>query len=220
VSAFVLAIALAFPVIEQYRILSFQPDADRNASALAVGGLRETIQDVDGSAQLALAKLDKRARQVENVAVILRDTPSVIPHTNGNTIPRALAIAVVPRVLWRDKPILDDATRFSQLYLKHGPTTRTGTGPSHFGDLYRNFGLIGVVLGMGLLGAVFAGLGRLAQRGSLRTLLIVAFGLSVLIRYEDSLNETIVAFPHILAPVLLAMLLVPGARSARSHTPG
>jgi hypothetical protein len=223
VFVFVVAILLTFPVVEQYRILSGEPGAAKDAGALVVGGVGATVQDIDRSTALSVEKLTKRMRQIENVAVVLRDTPRPFPHTNGRALPEAVVIALVPRVLWPDKPILDAATTFPQLYLGQAADSRSGTGPSHFGDLYRNFGLVGVLLGMGVLGAVFAALGRLADRGGLRTLLILAFTLTVLTRIEDSLAEGIVAFSRTMPPVVLCALLLPrllpGRESEGKPTP-
>lgn len=210
----VIAMALAFPIVEQYRALSSQPDVETGAVGLVIGGVDATIQDPHGSAGLALDKLNRRTRQIENVAAILRDTPSVFPHTRGNELPKALAMAFVPRLLWPDKPALDSATMFARLYLKQATSTRSGTGPSHFGDLYRSFALPGVILGMGLFGAAFGALGRMTERGGIRALLIIAFILTVVTRVEDSLAEVIVSFVHIMAPVFLAAILLPRSRSA------
>jgi hypothetical protein len=207
--ACIIGILLTFPIIERYRELSFRPDASPNEETLVIGGVRETMRDIDGSVKLALDKLNSRLRQIENVAAVLRDTPSVYPYTNGSALPEGIAIAFIPRIVWPDKPVLDTATTFPQLYLKQAITSRSGTGPSHFGDLYRNFGLLGVILGMGLFGTLFAGLGRLTERGGLRTLFIVAFTLTVLTRVEDALVETLVAFTHVMAPVFVAALFLP-----------
>jgi len=216
VIAFIVIVLITFPIVEQFRVLSSLPGAEREAGALVLGGVGETVQDIDQSAALTFDKLNRRTRQIENVAVVVRDTPAVFPHTGGSALPEAVALALIPRVVWPDKPVLDAATTFPQLYLKQVTGSRSGTGPSHFGDLYRNFGLLGVLLGMGIFGAVFAALGRLTLHGGLRTLLVVAFTLTVLTRHQDSLAEGTVAFAHIMAPVFAAALLLP--RSRRGQT--
>jgi hypothetical protein len=213
---FVIATALAVPVVDHVRSLSSEPGGTRNAAQLVVLGVRNTVENPYSSATAAVDVVNRRARQIENVAVVLRDTPSVFPHTNGQSIPEAIAIASVPRILWPNKPVFDTGRAFPQLYLKQAPTSRSATGPSHFGDLYRNFGLAGVILGMGVLGSVFAVLGRLTGRGGVRVLFIIAFTLTVLTRDEDSLAEGIVAFTHIMAPVFLAAFLLPRSHFTRS----
>jgi hypothetical protein len=213
---FVAALALTFPVVEQVRIASLQPNASRGAAVLVLTGVRETVRHPGASTGSALDTLNRRTRQIENVAAVLRDTPSVFPYTKGGGLPKAFAIALVPRVLWPNKPVFDVGRTFPQLYLKQSTTSRSTTGPSHFGDLYRNFGLSGLVFGMALLGAVFAVLGRLTERGGVRTLLIIAFAFTALVRPEDSLAEGVVAFTHLMAPVIVGALLLPRYRSAGS----
>jgi hypothetical protein len=218
VLAFAIAIALAVPIVEQVRDLSSRPATERNAAKLVLSGVHETARDTGGSAASALDTLGKRTRQIENVAAVMRDTPSVFAHTRGSALPEAVAIALVPRVLWPEKPVLDAGRSFPQLYLKQPASSRSNTGPSHFGDLYRNFGLLGVILGMGAFGAAFAALGRLAERGGLRTLLIITFTLTVLTLAEDSLAVGIVTFARVMPPVFVAALLIPGYRSALPRT--
>jgi hypothetical protein len=186
-----------------------------NAVELAFKGVSRTMFHPRESAALAFDTLGRRTRQIENLAVIVRDTPSVWPYTHGEELPRALAVAVVPRVLWPGKPQMDSATTYSRLYLKQPASIRSRTGPSHFGDLYRNFGLFGIILGMALFGAVFARLGRSTERAGIRALFIIAFILTVLTRVEDPLGNTIIVFVHVMVPILLVGLLLP-----RSHSKG
>lgn len=68
-----------------------------------------------------------------------------------NNIIKNLIYGFVPRAIWPDKPIVSDfGLWFSRIYL--GSPYRTWNGPSIFGDLYRNFGFLGIPLGMFLLG--------------------------------------------------------------------
>lgn len=220
--ASVVMLLLAAPVVQRFRDLSEHNLYGQGPIGLLASSVEATAQDASASFPDAIETLGGRVRQIENVAVVVRDTPSVLPYTNGVEIPDAVAAAVVPRVVWPDKPIRAAHREFPQLYLRQPVTTRSSTGPSHFGDLYRNSGFAGVAIGMGLLSAIFARLGRTAQRGGLRTVLIVAFIVSVLTRVESSVGETIVAFARVMPPVLLAALLLPrvsssGARNAAAR---
>jgi len=68
-----------------------------------------------------------------------------------NNIMKNLIYGFVPRAIWPDKPIVSDfGLWFSRIYL--GTPYRTWNSPSIFGDLYRNFGFLGIPLGMFLLG--------------------------------------------------------------------
>lgn len=71
-------------------------------------------------------------------------------------------VAVIPRVLWPDKPII---TRFGQelyaSYYNHPPTS--ALAPTYSAEAYWNYGLIGVVMVSILLGLEFGWLTRRAQ---------------------------------------------------------
>ncbi len=57
--------------------------------------------------------------------------------------------AFIPRFIWTDKPLISDARAYSALYFDYGDNSFAITP---MGDLLRNFGPIGVPLGMALLG--------------------------------------------------------------------
>jgi len=57
--------------------------------------------------------------------------------------------ALIPRFLWKDKPIIADGFSYNELYFDHGGF---GLSLTAMGDLLRNFGPIGVPLGMIVLG--------------------------------------------------------------------
>jgi hypothetical protein len=57
--------------------------------------------------------------------------------------------AFIPRILWKDKPIIADGYSYNELYFDHGGF---GLSITAMGDLLRNFGPIGVPIGMIVLG--------------------------------------------------------------------
>jgi hypothetical protein len=57
--------------------------------------------------------------------------------------------AFIPRIIWKDKPIVADNYSYNELYFDHGGF---GLSLTAMGDLLRNFGPVGVPLGMILLG--------------------------------------------------------------------
>ena len=59
--------------------------------------------------------------------------------------------AFIPRVVWPDKPIISDARAYSALYFDYGDNSFAITP---IGDLLRNFGPVGVPIGMAILGFV------------------------------------------------------------------
>jgi hypothetical protein len=59
--------------------------------------------------------------------------------------------AFIPRFLWPDKPIVSDSRAYSALYFDYGDNSFAITP---MGDLLRNFGPLGVPIGMALLGFI------------------------------------------------------------------
>lgn len=57
----------------------------------------------------------------------------------------------IPRLLWRDKPISVDPANYGELYFNYSENSFTMTP---IGDLLRNFGPIGVPIGMFILGLI------------------------------------------------------------------
>ena len=70
-------------------------------------------------------------------------------HGIADNIWRETWTALVPRALWPGKPIVSDARTYSLVYFGAGNTSYALTPMA---DLLRNFGPLGVVLGMALLG--------------------------------------------------------------------
>jgi hypothetical protein len=66
--------------------------------------------------------------------------------------------AFVPRLVWPDKPVLDQGVRFGQILLIGGfagASSVTSIGMYHLADLFVSFGAIGVLIGMMVLGCLY-----------------------------------------------------------------
>jgi len=103
-----------------------------------------------------------------------------------------LTWAVIPRVLWRDKPFVSRGEWFTSeigFSMNEGAST-TSTGMTSPGELYWNFGWAGVVIGMSFLGYLISRLlWRLAlpdPRVSLIVMLPYAHVLGNFMLYQDS----------------------------------
>jgi hypothetical protein len=68
----------------------------------------------------------------------------------SNNIVNDLLSSLIPRAIWNSKPNVADAREMSYLYFN---ATDTSYAFSFIGDLYRNGGMIAVIVGMGFLGA-------------------------------------------------------------------
>jgi len=99
---------------------------------------------------------DALAQRVENlssVAVVVANYEALAPYEASygleNNILNDLYTSFIPRFVWNDKPPTSDARAYSDLYFNFGENS---FAISPFGDLLRNFGPIGVPLGMLVLG--------------------------------------------------------------------
>ncbi len=71
-----------------------------------------------------------------------------------------VAIGLVPRIFWPNKPFISQGAKFSALlHIGGGRTEQTATsatGMTAIGELYWSYGPVGIIIGMALMGAFFA----------------------------------------------------------------
>ena len=115
----------------------------------------ETISENDNSQMLesGFASLVERIDAVSSLAVVVSNYEKLAPYEEGygldNNIYKDTVTFFIPRVIWQDKPVASEPRKYGDLYFNYGENSFTITP---MGDLLRNFGLIGVPLGMLLLG--------------------------------------------------------------------
>lgn len=112
-------------------------------------------------------------------------------YSNGREL-AYLAWAVIPRLIWKDKPLVSRGEWFTSEtgFSMNEETATTSTGMTSPGELYWNFGWIGVAMGMAFLGYLLSRLlWRLAlpdPRASLVAMLPYAHVLGNFMLYQDS----------------------------------
>jgi hypothetical protein len=157
--------------------------------------------------------ISTRFRLIDHVALIASNTPSQYPYAGGAKYSALPAIIVVPRALWPGKPVLADAGEFSHTYWGLAEDVATSTPLTQPGDLYRNFGLGGVAIGMFLWGLAIGAWQRAYHRWrSPRIEMIYIYSLVSFITYVES------DLPNLLATAakglpfafVVAWLLLPG----------
>lgn len=103
----------------------------------------------------SLYSLSERLEAVSSLAVVVSNYEQLKPYEESygidNNIYKDTVTFIVPRVIWKDKPVASEPRRYSELYFNYGENSFTITP---MGDLLRNFGVIGVPLGMLLLGFI------------------------------------------------------------------
>ncbi|CAN5706063.1 hypothetical protein BH24ACI3_BH24ACI3_06100 [soil metagenome] len=105
---------------------------------------------VFGDSAQALAYL---IENLSSVAIVVSNYEKLAPYEASygleNNITNDLYTTFIPRFVWADKPQTSDARAYSDLYFNF---SENSFAISPFADLLRNFGPIGVPLGMALLG--------------------------------------------------------------------
>lgn len=105
------------------------------------------------SIEFGLNTLAERLDVVSSLAVVVSNYEQLAPYEEGydldDNIRKDLATTFIPRLIWKDKPVASDARRYGALYFDYGENSFAMTP---MGDLLRNFGVGGVVIGMLILG--------------------------------------------------------------------
>lgn len=118
--------------------------------------------------------------EVENFVALERLVPDSLPRLSGRSF-RDVPAAFVPRQLWADKPLPIDFELARRVY---GAGSRAGTPFTLAGELFWNFGMAGVLVGMAAFGAA-AGLAwrALTRRTTSAAAIVTAivFGYSYLV---------------------------------------
>ena len=119
----------------------------------------EKISDQDSTKILGdgIAAITERIEAVSSLGVIVSNYEKLEPYEESyglkDNIWNDSIVSFIPRPLWKDKPVGSDPRKFADLYFNFGENSFTVTP---MGDLLRNFGPIGVPIGMFILGFVLS----------------------------------------------------------------
>lgn len=126
-----------------------------------VGQIAETLDYLSRTDSTIILSQSVRtfAERVENLSslgVVVANYEELEPYEESyglkNNIRNDLLTSLIPRFLWSDKPMTSDPRAYSDLYFNYGENSFAITP---FGDLLRNFGVIGIPLGMMIIGIYF-----------------------------------------------------------------
>lgn len=96
-----------------------------------------------------------RLNQMGLFLAVLSKTPSSVPYWNGDTI-LDIFPSLIPRVLWPGKPIKRLGNEFGHRYgLLHHRDNSTSLNLPWTVELYANFGALGILTGMFVIGIAF-----------------------------------------------------------------
>jgi hypothetical protein len=216
---------ILYPVSEFYRTViqtdnlrgigSFVANPDRALRALSSFG--ENV-DLGTYISAGLEATGKRLDALGVLTVIVRDTPDVVPYQNGWTI-GYIALSFVPRIFWPDKPGTTIGEWVSQTY-GSAYDLYTDVGATWMGELYFNWGYIGVAVGMFVIGFLCR---MLQERLFIWNASIPAMLGAVVVVYQvtNSVQSSLIGPVNgtilNLVPILIAHFLV-GVFSGFQHT--
>jgi hypothetical protein len=159
-----LFVVLAFPVFQAYRL---QVRGEHGVSSL------QTLQNLVSTLQSAVQAHEKadagfggsayqtqsfweRASLKQSVDLIVQRTGEEKPYQRGATLTPIVA-AFIPKILWPDKPSI----AVGQVFNKEFQLAEADTyiSPSHVGELYWNFGWLGVIVGSASIGMLLGFVG-------------------------------------------------------------
>ncbi len=153
----VLGIVLVFPVLTAKRVIMTEGLGLTRAQALAHTGEilmraiaeRQSARDSNKYEEKTQTFLE-RATDKGAVEVFAQHSGIDHPYRMGSTFEPVL-YTFIPRVFWSEKPGDNSAVTFNrEFHLSADPDTHMS--PTHIGELYWNFGLPGVVVGMTMIG--------------------------------------------------------------------
>ncbi|HEY8560619.1 MAG TPA: O-antigen polymerase [Pyrinomonadaceae bacterium] len=126
---------------------------DRYASTVLETFEKIADQDLGANLERGIMALAERFENVSQLAVVVSNYETLASYEAGygldNNIWKDSLAFMIPRFIWYDRPVATDPYKYGDLYFNYGENSFTLTP---MGDLLRNFGPIGVPLGMIVLG--------------------------------------------------------------------
>ena len=165
-----------------------------------------------------VASVTQRLDYQGTLAFIVQQTPKVVPYWDGETY-KNVAWKAVPRVLYPDKPVDNVAVSFPRRYRLASESTLRGTTVPMplLVEMYANFGRLGVLVGMFLLGLLFQVLYHLFNRqGVHRWALVTAATLGATLMVNQGANFSLV-YGGLVLPLAIVWFLGVQVRGPRAR---
>jgi hypothetical protein len=142
-----------------------------SVTALVWGGLRSfSINELVNGRFRTMAVQDRATEAVTGslyapyvaYSRVVDEVPELVPFQRGTTLFESLTV-FIPRALWQNKPI-GLGTWITEAFYGMKTARAANTVLTWPGELYLNFGIAGVVFGMGFTGMVCSWIVRLSPR--------------------------------------------------------
>lgn len=157
-SGFVVCLALIVGMIYGTTFRSVKQSTDQVSVEEYAGNIGQTFekisdQDLIVNLEGGFAALAERLDAVSSLGVVVANYEKLAPYEESygldNNIWKDSIAFLIPRLFWADKTIATDPSKYGDLYFNFSENAFTLTP---IGDLLRNFGPIGIPIGMVLLG--------------------------------------------------------------------
>jgi len=158
IGVFILAACLFLGMIYGTLFRSVKGGEERVSPEQYLGAIAQTFdtisdQDLKESVNAGSASIAERLDGLSSLAVVVANYEALAPYEErwgiSNDIYTESITFFIPRIFWPEKPVAIDLSRYGDLYFNYSENAFAITP---MGDLLRNFGPIGVPLGMLLLG--------------------------------------------------------------------
>jgi hypothetical protein len=169
--------------------------------------LSNRVSEADaGTLSLGFELLIKRVSYVEFFGATLHFVPESRPHTNGAMTMAAIKHIFLPRLFFPDKAPLPQDTEVTLAYTGLPITFRPGVSISigYAGELYIDFGILGMMAGMGALGFFYGKASQFIQRYFSSAL--IAYGATITLLAPGFLFET--TLPKVLGGVCTSFIIL------------
>ncbi|MGD9561120.1 MAG: O-antigen polymerase [Pyrinomonadaceae bacterium] len=176
--------------------------------------------DLASNLEFGLTGLAVRLDTLSSVAVVVSNYEELQPYEESygldNNIWKDISTFFIPRIIWSDKPIASEPRKYSDLYFNYNETSFAITP---MGDLLRNYGPIGVPIGMFLFGIVIRFLYRTLIENQPITIwrATMYFMLLMAISYESFYGLLIPYLVKVGLTALVGILIVGLAARALGH---
>ena len=150
------SIFIVFPLY--YTVRSYKASVYSQGERISKTYESATRQRADVFAVEALKTTARRLAIVNSTAVVIRDCGGRVEYQMGNTLWIGVVSMFVPRILWPDKPIVVIGFQFAKTFHVVSFGNYAYISPGQPGELYWNFHVPGVVLGMFFIGFWFRAL--------------------------------------------------------------
>ncbi|HKQ63015.1 MAG TPA: hypothetical protein VJS92_17115 [Candidatus Polarisedimenticolaceae bacterium] len=99
--------------------------------------------------QASFQAFQARVAMINSLAATIRDVGRWVPYANGETLFEPILTYLIPRLIWPDKPLFRMGRDFGETFrLVAVEDRKTNIEVTVEGELYWNFGLGGIVVGM------------------------------------------------------------------------